>query len=208
MIELMVPRTAPHVERRLAPPSLAPLLAGALDEIDYGVLLADGQGNVLHANHPARLTLTNEHPLALVGGRLRARDGRDLAPLHDALQAAAQRQWRRLLTLGHDAAPQVVAVVPVGDQIAAVVLGKTQVCAQLSIQCFARSHALTPAETRVLAALGAGAAPAEIATHQGVKLSTVRTQIGAIRDKTGVSSITALVRLVAALPPMVSCLRH
>lgn len=208
MFELTTYLAASSRERRRAPPSLAPLLAGALDEIDYGVLLTDGDGRVLHANHPARRTLVDTHPLTLFDGRLQARDDRDVVPLRDALVAAAQRQLRRLLTLGRDLAPHAVAVVPLGGQIAAVVLGKTQVCEDLSVQCFARCHALTPAEARVLAALGAGAAPAEIADQQGVKLSTVRTQIGAIRDKTGVSSITALVRLVAALPPMVSSLRH
>jgi DNA-binding CsgD family transcriptional regulator len=50
-------------------------------------------------------------------------------------------------------------------------------------------------------------APAEIAHEQGVKISTVRTQISAIRQKTGTSTITALVRLVAGLPPMVGALR-
>ena len=60
----------------------------------------------------------------------------------------------------------------------------------------------------VLAALGMGVAPADIAQEQGVKLSTVRTQIGSIRAKIGVSSITDLVRRVAALPPMVGALRH
>jgi DNA-binding CsgD family transcriptional regulator len=81
------------------------------------------------------------------------------------------------------------------------------VCEDLSLQCFARSHELTAAETRVLAALGRGVAPAEIAREQGVKISTVRTQISAIRQKTGTSTITALVRLVAGLPPMVGALR-
>jgi DNA-binding CsgD family transcriptional regulator len=113
-----------------------------------------------------------------------------------------------LLTLGRDDALHTAAVVPVGEHIAAVVLGKAQVCEDLSIECFARSFALTAAETRVLQALGQGVAPVEIAQHQGVKLSTVRTQIGAIRDKTGVGSINALVHLVAALPPMVPALRQ
>ncbi|MBL8315150.1 MAG: helix-turn-helix transcriptional regulator, partial [Rubrivivax sp.] len=43
--------------------------------------------------------------------------------------------------------------------------------------------------------------------EQGVKLSTVRTQIASVREKTGTPSIGALVRLAAGLPPMVSALR-
>jgi DNA-binding CsgD family transcriptional regulator len=88
-----------------------------------------------------------------------------------------------------------------------LVLGKRRVCAQLSVQAFARSLNLTPAETRVLELLCAGVRPTLIAQTQGVAVSTVRTQIGSIRAKTGAASISALVRQVAVLPPLVGALR-
>jgi DNA-binding CsgD family transcriptional regulator len=186
---------------------LGRLLARALDEVDYGVVLLNAEAQVLHLNHRARQMMVGEHALQLHGHQLRTRDVLELVMLQDALRAAAQRGLRRLLTLGQGENRQSAALVPVGDGIAALLLGKSRVCEDLSIQCFASSHALTTAETRVLAALGGGIAPADIARDLGVKLSTVRTQIGAIRQKTGASSITALVRVVAALPPMVSALR-
>jgi DNA-binding CsgD family transcriptional regulator len=77
----------------------------------------------------------------------------------------------------------------------------------LSAHWFARSHGLTPAETRVLAALCDGLAPSVIAQAQSVAMSTVRSQIGAIRAKTGAPSIRALVRQIAVLPPLVGALR-
>jgi DNA-binding CsgD family transcriptional regulator len=49
--------------------------------------------------------------------------------------------------------------------------------------------------------------PTLIAQTQGVAVSTVRTQIGSIRAKTGAASISALVRQVAVLPPLVGALR-
>jgi len=61
--------------------------------------------------------------------------------------------------------------------------------------------------TGLLEQLCAGVRPAEVARHKGVAMSTVRTQIGSIRSKTGSGSIAELVRLVAVLPPMVSALR-
>lgn len=186
---------------------LGRLLARALDELDHGVLLVDGEGGVLHLNHRARRLLDGRQALQLLGLQLRASDPRDVAPLFEALQAAAQRGLRKLLTLGQGTARQVVALVPVEPGVAALMLGRERVCEDLSISCYARSHALTAAETRVLTALGQGVRPAQIAREQGVKLSTVRTQIGAIREKTGADSITDLVRLVAALPPMVGALR-
>jgi DNA-binding CsgD family transcriptional regulator len=86
-------------------------------------------------------------------------------------------------------------------------LGKRQMCEQLSVQGYARSVALTPAETRVLELVCAGVRPAEIAGQLRVAVSTVRTQIGSIRVKTGATSIRELVRQVAVLPPLVGALR-
>jgi DNA-binding CsgD family transcriptional regulator len=183
------------------------LLACALDELDYGILLLDTQAEVLHLNHRARRILEGQHALHLQGGQLRTRDPREATSLHEALQAVAGRSLRKLLSFGEGAGRQLAALVPVEDGVAALMLGKDRVCEDLSIQAFARTYALTTAETRVLVALGTGARPTDIARDQGVKLSTVRTQIGAIREKTGAEGITALVRLVAALPPMVGALR-
>lgn len=208
MLELITPSAPrPHVTGASTPPPLSRLLARALDEVDYGVLLLTAQADVLHANHRARQLLDGAAALTLLGTRLRTSELKDLAPLHYAIVAAATRGLRRLLMLGSGETVRMAALVPVDDGIAALLLGKARVCEDLSIQCFARRHALTAAETRVLAALGSGVTPGEISREQGVKLSTVRTQIGAIRQKIGVPSITALVRLVAALPPMVGALR-
>ena len=143
----------------------------------------------------------------MLGKRLCTSDPRSVAHLQHALHDATRRGLRRLVALGQGDDRQLAALVPVETGVAALLLGRTRVCEDLSLQCFARTHELTAAETRVLAALGRGATPADIAREQGVKISTVRTQITAIRQKTGTSTIGALVRLVAGLPPMVSALR-
>ena len=88
-----------------------------------------------------------------------------------------------------------------------VILGKRSVGAELAVQGFARLHGLTGSEARVLARLVAGARPAAIAQEHGVALSTVRTQVGSIRLKTGAASIRALVEQVARLPPLMGRLR-
>jgi DNA-binding CsgD family transcriptional regulator len=60
---------------------------------------------------------------------------------------------------------------------------------------------------RVMAGLCEGRSPNDIADQQGVAISTVRAQIGAIRSKTGSPSIPALVRQLAVLPPLLGALR-
>ncbi len=206
---LTYPEVPPVVEAENRERPLDALLARALDEVDYGIVLLRADGVVVHLNHQARRRIASGLPLQLVGRRLCPASATLAGRFGDALHAAAVRGLRRLVDLGGgDAARSHVALVPVEPGVAALLIGKSTVCEDLSIQHFARTHALTPAETRVLAALGAGVAPADIACEQGVKLSTVRTQIGAIREKTGAPSITALVRMVAALPPMVGALRQ
>ena len=186
--------------------------ASMLDEIDYGMLLVADDRIVLHSNHVARGELDAQHPLQLLGAELRVRRTQDVAPLREAITAARQRGLRRLITLGEGAERVSVAVVPLpaaaGDEaLTLLVFGKRRMCEALSAHWFAREHSLTPAEARVLAALCEGTLPSEIAQTQGVAISTVRSQIGAIRAKTGAPSIRALVRQVAVLPPLVGALR-
>jgi DNA-binding CsgD family transcriptional regulator len=206
------PQPAPLPGPGRAESGWARCLALMLDEIDHGLLLLDGQGNVRLLNHRARLELDDRHPLQLEAGHLRARLRAEDLALAEAL-AAAQRGQRRLLTLGEGEQCVSAAVVPIGaDALGGgpatmLLLGKRLVCENLTVQGFARSRKLTPAETRVLEALCAGVPPAQIAEQQGVRISTVRTQIGCLREKTGARSIRALVRMVAVLPPMVPALR-
>ena len=201
----------------LAP--VTPWLALMLDEIDYGMLLLAEGASVLHANHAARRELDASHPLQLIGGELRVARSADLLPLREALAGARERGLRRLISLGEGGQRVSVAVVPLAAAALSgatredaahwtlLVLGKRQVCEALTAHWFARTHGLTPAETRVLSALCEGLRPSEVATAQRVALSTVRTQIGSIRAKTGAESIRALVRQVAVLPPLVGALR-
>ena len=201
---------------RLASESVPPIvwrwLTAALDELDYGIVLLFDGAHVVHINHAARVELDEGHPLQLLGGQLRARLARDALPLHEALVQAALRGLRRLLVLGDDARRSSISVIPLdaadaGARAVLVVLGKRAVSESLSIHGFAKSYGLTPAESRVLTALGAGMRPLEAAQHIGVAISTVRSQIMNIRQKTGASNIRALVTQVAALPPVKGALR-
>jgi len=193
-----------------------PWLAAVLDEIDYGLVLLDADAHVVHLNQAARIELEGTHPLQRHGREIRARRPQDDPALANAIDAA-RRGLRSMLALGGPKHLANVAVVPLagpcgtGTSAATatlLMLSKREVCETLSVQGFARCHRLTGAETRVLVELCRGAPPGEIASALGVAVSTVRTQIGNLRLKTGAASIRALVRQVAVLPPLVSVLRH
>jgi DNA-binding CsgD family transcriptional regulator len=222
LLAMSLSRTYQGPERRATGRDPAAWLTRMLDEIDYGMLLVTADAQVAYLNHAARLELDGHHPLQLSDHRLGAHSPPDVAPLYEAL-AGAQRGLRKLLTLGEGVQQVSISVVPLPAMPAAagglgsgggegaltlLVLGKRQVCEQLSVQGYARSHHLTPAETRVLEGLCGGVQPSQIAANASVAVSTVRTQIGSIRIKTGASSIRELVRQVAVLPPLVGALRE
>jgi DNA-binding CsgD family transcriptional regulator len=190
-----------------AEPLLARWLAQSLDHVGRGMLVMTEGARLLHANRLARLALQGGHPLQVENGRLRAATAHDTQALHDALEAAMRRGVRRLLYLGHGQNVGVVAVLPLepqGGGAALISLPQERGTQDLAVHSFARQYSFTGAETAVLEALLAGRRPDEIACAKGVQLSTVRTQIGQLRQKCGAHSIRELLDRVGALPPMLA----
>ena len=181
-------------------------MAAMLDALDYGLLLLDAAQHVVHANRAARAALAGNplgRPWAMA---LDCRTPGDVAALGQAIEAALERGWRRLVTLRRPGGPSGIAVVPLpagGGAAVMLVLSRARSCEALSVHWYARSHGLTQAEERVLEALCAGATPNEVAARLGVAVSTVRTQLATIRAKTGAAGLRELVAGVASLPPIV-----
>ncbi|MDC8785665.1 helix-turn-helix transcriptional regulator [Roseateles koreensis] len=206
--------TPGQLERRQADSLSSHWMSLVLEELDYGVLLLNAAGRVLHCNLIARRSLDDSHPLEIVGNQVRARDPHDVAPLAEALLHAERDGRRCLLRLGEGGERcqrANVVVVPLNRDVsrAAVllVLERGQLCGDLAAQWFALRYGLTPTETEVLKALSAGIRPNFVAEQQGVAISTVRTQIQSIRAKSGADSIGELMRQLAMLPPLMSTLR-
>jgi DNA-binding CsgD family transcriptional regulator len=187
------------------------LMLRLIDEIDYGLMLVDAGGRVRVANRLARRECVAPGALRVVHGELQAAQPADNAALRHALDAA-QRGRRELLELGRGGQRVRLAVVPLSDPgddgaHALIVFGKRQLCETLSVELFARVHGLTGAEAKVLQALCSGAQPTGMARQFGVAISTIRTQLASLRQKTEAASIRDIVRQIAALPPVVTALR-
>jgi DNA-binding CsgD family transcriptional regulator len=187
----------------------ATLLKRLLDEIDYGLLLINGQGRLRYANQLALQEFRNPGALTLTAGCVAPADMCDRGALCAAL-ADAIRGRRTLITLGTNGHALSIAVVPMeGDDepLALLVLNKRQSCTALTVDFYARAKGLTHAEATVLLHLSQGAKPKGIARRLGVALSTVRSQISSIREKTQTASIGDLADRVARLPPFAPALK-
>jgi DNA-binding CsgD family transcriptional regulator len=191
-------------------------LVCVLDEIDYGIIIVDVNRYICHANHLARHEMRMQRALSDVGQTLCAADRNQSAQLSQAISNAGNGH-RSMLNLGDAEHGISVVCVPLlravehdTGAVAEILLvcGKRQPCDNLTMQFFARSRKLSAGEETVLHGLCAGLKAEEIACQNGVRESTVRSQITSIRRKTGTSSTRQLVNLVASLPPMVSALRR
>ena len=207
-----MPGEATRHDEMVGTDGLAILLAAALDELDYGILLVDAGQRIVYVNQSARRSALDV--LCLDQRRVQTKRPEDSSRFRAALNDAAQRGLRRLLALGGTRGSVHVAVIPLpriehaSGPVTALVFSRRGLCEVLSMTDYARNHALTPTERRVLAELCEGARPDAIAARLGIALSTVRTHIGAIRGKTNAATIGDLVRGVATLPPLMPLLRE
>jgi len=207
------------------------LLRQTLNLVDYGLVVVDADSGVLQfANAQGQAALqapaTGDggarpcHGLRVLHGRVIGYRPVDTELLRLALERT-KSGLRDFLCLGDAGQDAAVAVLPLGAQhppaelrlrttlgsavpesYALLVFAKQHLCDDSTMALFARERGLTSAEGQVLAQVCKGLRPAQIATHHGVRISTVRTQLRSIRLKTCSETIRELVQKVSVLPPM------
>jgi DNA-binding CsgD family transcriptional regulator len=213
---LAVPPTQAHQSAVTAPAPdalQAGMLARVLDEVDHGLLLVDMTGRILHANHPARRELASGRALRNAEGMLCAGTPVWQAKIRQALKEA-EHDCRSIVELEHSNEPLSLAFIPLSSgrpgapvDTVLIMCSRRPGVEMLTVQMFAHAKRLTKAEQNVLAQLCAGHGAEEIACLQGICLSTVRTHIKNVRQKTGSGSIREIVHRVSRMPQIVSALR-
>ena len=181
-----------------------PLLQAVLDSLPHAVAVLDAAGRLAYWNAAARVRLTAAG-WSLVDQRLRAADAADRDALSRALPNTCARGRMQLLALSLKGRPARAALAPVhvqGQCWAVLLLDREVLCGSIEMQLFASSSGLTPAESRVLSCLTHGLRPTQIAREHGVSLSTVQSQVTALRSKTRTSSVMDLLANVARLPAL------
>lgn len=186
------------------------LMQCVLEQMDYGLALVHmATRQIRFANRLAHDGLNGQGSLrsglCILDGRLNTLLRTDTSQLEHAL-VRAQTGVRALISLGSEDCTTSVALVPLNapgaTPYALLVFAKQQLCDSSTMALFARERGLTSAESNVLASVCSGMRPTEIATHHGVQISTVRSQLRSIRIKTRCDTIRQLVETVSILPPM------
>ena len=204
------------------------LLQAVLNQVDYGLAVINVETQqIIFANVHAQSALHPANPqstgLCVTHGRLCTRETGQAEQLAAALDQTRSRV-RGLLRLTNNPGRELaVAVMPLSEfnraesalvadpatdaaalqpSYALLVFAKQQLCDTTTVTLFARERGLTGAEGQVLAHACKGLRPSQIATQQGVQVSTVRSQLRSIRQKTASDSVRELVEKVSTLPPL------
>lgn len=182
----------------------ASLAQAALDTLAQGVAVLDVGGRLRYWNLPARQVLT-EAGWQLDHGTLQHVSLEHNTTLLRALARVCTQGLMQLLPLhgaqGHSHAG-LVPLVQQDDRLAMLVLGRSQLCGAIELQLYASASELTHAESRVLHQLVAGLQPAQIAEQHAVAVSTVLSQVAALRAKTRCASVRQLLARLARLPAL------
>lgn len=178
-------------------------IGAALDIVDAGIFLTDGDLKVAHVNRAGEAML-KDGDISLRGGRLSFKDARAARQMSTAVAQAlaAARGETPLPHADHIEVPrqdgegspyhislhplpagETVARLAQRSEIAVVVRPPGRSGADVARRLQTAFH-FTPAEASLAAALAAGASLADYAQQRNVALSTVRSQLKALYDKT------------------------
>jgi DNA-binding CsgD family transcriptional regulator/PAS domain-containing protein len=212
---------APHVRRAVLIAKVvdfkqaeAATFAEIIDGLRAGMILVDRAGRIVHANAAAHALLAEKDALRTIGGRLSASDPQIERALAETFAVAAEgdaavgAKGVALPLAARTGELYVAHVLPLAAgarrragsvyaATAAVFLHKATLEPPAPPVALAKAYKLTLAEVRVLFAIVEIGGVPEVADVLGVASSTVKTHLGRIYEKTGVSRQADLVKLVA-----------
>ena len=207
----------PHVRRAVRTGRVIDLsqaeaatFAGMLDGLSPAIFLIGVEGQIVHGNAAGRSVLDKGDLLRAVHGRLTAIDPQADQALHGAFVAAAKEASKgsALPMKGRSGERYVAHVLPLSaggkrragaasNAVAALFVRKAELEAEPSSEVIGRTYKLTPTELRVLRAIVNIGGVRQVAGNLGVADTTVKTHLGRLFEKTGVSRQADLVKLVA-----------
>ena len=211
----------PHVRRALLigktihrKQTEAVCFSDVLDGLSAGMILVDANGRIVHTNNAGNAILDAGDFLRSVCGRLVASDLAINAALREILvaanagDAALGVKGIALPLTAHDGERYVAHVLPLTsgarreaglayNAVAALFIRKASLEPFSPPEVIGEMYKLTPSELRVLLAIvDIGGVP-EVAAALGVAVTTIKTHLSRLFEKTGVARQADLVKLVA-----------
>jgi DNA-binding CsgD family transcriptional regulator len=211
---------APHIRRSVVIGKLIDLKHteatsfDILDGLSAGIFLVSGDGSIVHANLAGNNMLGDGNLLRSTGGRLTVEDARVAQTMREGFAAADAGD----IALGGKAIT-LPMISTTGDRYvghllplnsgnrrsagigrgaaAALFVRKAALETPSAPEVIAKTFNLTPTELRVLLAIVEVGGVPEVAVALGIAVTTVKSHLGRLFDKTGVTRQAELVKLVA-----------
>jgi DNA-binding CsgD family transcriptional regulator/PAS domain-containing protein len=186
----------------------------ALDGLTTPVVLTEGNGKVLYANGRAEEMLSARHAIFKAEGVLQTTNTVASAALADAIARTASdydalgRRGIGIPVSGPGEAPAIAYVLPLTagtaravyqPASAAVFISTASISAPPPEASLIALFDLTPAEARVMSRVGGGMPAREAAQALGISENTLKTHLGRIFTKTGMSRQADLMTLMAEI---------
>jgi DNA-binding CsgD family transcriptional regulator len=211
---------APHFRRAVTIGGLLDQQAGtaatfveAIDCVAAGVVLVDEGAEIVHANASADTMLRAGNPISDRNGRLATSNSITSDVLAEAILQSAQcdasleRRSINIPARHSDGTPTAIQVLPLQQRsprsglkqraAAAVFVAKSADPPRLPGDALSLLYKLTPAEAKVFELVVEGKTPAEIAGLLALKVTTVRTHLSRVFEKTGCARQSDLVALAS-----------
>jgi DNA-binding CsgD family transcriptional regulator len=188
-------------------------LAEVLDRLAVAVIMVDSKQRIVHKNAAADEVLADGGPLTSANGLLTAESLTNREALRQAV-AAPDLDLKPMPLEGRDGQFMVATVLPLTSGLrrtcaapltasAAVFVHHAPTVDDGLIATLSAAFRLTGAEARVMAGLLEGLQISEIAERYAVSVTTIRTQLQRLFDKTKTKRQSDLVRFVSnSLPPV------
>jgi DNA-binding CsgD family transcriptional regulator len=180
----------------------------ALDQLSAGVIIADNDRRVVEMNRAAESIVGLEDGLNIRKDRLCAQRAFETDRIGKLIADATTRgqpgaaAGRMLVRRSDSLPPYVLTVAPLrtdagDDRQFALIVVVDPARHSPSEQDLAEFFGLSPAESRLAASLLTGKTLSQIAANTGVRMPTLRTQLGSIMRKSGTQRQSDLIRVLS-----------
>jgi DNA-binding CsgD family transcriptional regulator len=182
-------------------------LCAAYDELALAILILSINGRILFANLAAKTMIENSWPIRALDGHIQAIEPRANAQLKKAIESLSRADgeaYEHEFCLATSSAQREGAIgcmrllqsLSGGEPAIALFITETGQKSHYGLHGFADTYGLSKAEARTLKALVETQTPANAAIRLNVAISTVKSHIRKIFQKTNTSRQTELLRLV------------